>query len=68
MRTFSHVGSFVICTPLALLAVVTAPPFSVSKYSIYRQCVAGRRWGVLSRVGDHILQVFYTLYLTKFGT
>jgi hypothetical protein len=35
------------------------PHFSKSKYSIYKQCVAGRRWGggVLSCVGDHILQV-----------
>jgi hypothetical protein len=33
------------------------PPFSKSKYSIYRQCVA-----VLGCVGDHILQEFNTLY------
>jgi hypothetical protein len=31
------------------------PPFLVSKYSIYRQCVTGRGWGLLSPVGDHIL-------------
>ena len=29
------------------------PPFPVSKHSIYRQCVAGRAWGVLSPVGYH---------------
>ncbi len=35
-------------------------------YIIYRQCVAGGR--VLSCVGDHILQEFNTLFLTKFRT
>ncbi len=38
-----------------------SPPCPVSKYSIFRQCVAGR---VLSPVGDHILLEFNTLYLT----
>jgi hypothetical protein len=42
------------------------PLFPVSKYSIYRQCVAGRGWGLLSTVGDHILQKFNTLYQTRF--
>jgi hypothetical protein len=48
----------------------------VSKYIIYRHCVAGRGWGMLSPVGDHILQEFKllqnmvsnTLYLTSFRT
>jgi hypothetical protein len=35
---------------------------------IFRQCVAGRGVGVLSSVGDHILQEFKTLYLTRFRT
>ncbi len=38
---------------------------------MYRQCVAAIGWEgaeELSRVGDHILEEFYTLYLTKFGT
>jgi hypothetical protein len=45
--------------------LVQLPPFPVSKYSIYRHCVVG---GVLSPVGDHILQEFKTLYLTRFRT
>ncbi len=36
-------------------------PFLVSMYSTNRQCVAGRVWGVLSPVGDHILQEFYSV-------
>jgi hypothetical protein len=35
---------------------------------IYRQCVAGRGWGVGSSVGDHILHELNTLYLTRFRT
>jgi hypothetical protein len=38
------------------LVQLPPPPFPVSKYSIYRRCVAGRGVGVLSPVGDHILQ------------
>jgi hypothetical protein len=52
-----------------LLSGSTLPsptPFPVSKYSIYRQCVAGRGWGELSPVGGHIVQEFNTLYLTRF--
>jgi hypothetical protein len=63
--------SFVNCCPSNLLSGSTFrpdPPFPVSKYSIYRQCVAGRERGVLSHVGDHILQDFNTLYLTRFRT
>jgi hypothetical protein len=44
------------------------PPIPKSKYSMYRKCVAGRGWGMLSCVGDHILQEFNTLYLTRFRT
>ncbi len=46
------------------------PPFPVSKYStVYVQTVCGWKGvGVLSPHGDHILQEFNTLYLTKFRT
>ncbi len=45
------------------------PPFPKSKYSLYRQREAGRgRGGVLSCVGDLILQEFDTLFLTRFRT
>jgi hypothetical protein len=41
--------SFVICTlpvPPSLPSLwLPSPPFSVSKYSIYRHCVFGRGWG-----------------------
>jgi hypothetical protein len=37
----------------------------VSKYNIYRQCVATRGVGGVESVGDHILQEFNTLYLTN---
>ncbi len=63
--------SFLNCCPFNLLSGPTPfPPslssFPVSKYSIYRECVAGRELVVLSPVGDHILQEFNTLYLTRF--
>ncbi len=35
---------------------------------MYGQYVAVRGWKVLSPVGDHFLQEFYTLYLAKFRT
>ncbi len=39
-------------------------------YSIYRQCmtVGGGGVGVLKCTVDHILQKFYTLFLTRFRT
>jgi hypothetical protein len=56
------------CIPSNLLSDSTPPlprpPFPVSKYSMYKQCVAGGLGGV----GDHILQEFNTLYLTRFRT
>jgi hypothetical protein len=58
--------SFVNYCPSNLLSSSPFLPFPVSKYSIYRQCVAGK--GVLSCVGDHILQELKTLYLTRFRT
>ena len=59
-----------LCELLPLLPSLwfNCPPFPVSKYSIYRQCVAGRGWGLLSPIGDHILQEFHTRYLTRFRT
>jgi hypothetical protein len=39
------------------------PPFPM--YSIYRQCVTV---GVLKCTVDHILQEFYTLFMTRFRT
>ncbi len=48
--------------------LLSGSPFPVSKYSLYRQCDAGRGWVMLSFVGDHILQEFNTLYLTRFRT
>ncbi len=47
--------SFVNFCPSNLLSrsPLPPPPFPKSKYSIYRQCVAGSRWGMLSCVGDH---------------
>ncbi len=64
--------SFVNCCPSNLLSGSTLPPspFPVSKYCICRQCVAGGGGGErgLSPVGDHILQEFNTLYLTRFRT
>jgi hypothetical protein len=53
--------------PLSSSLWLPLPPFPVSKYSIIRQCVAGRVW-VFSCVEDHILQKFNTLYLTRFKT
>ncbi len=42
------------------------PPFPM--YSIYRQCVTVEGGGVLKCTVDHILQGFYTLFLTRFRT
>ncbi len=70
--TVSHVGIFdpALKTVVTLLSGSTLHPLPlpVSKYSIYRQCVAGRGCEVLSTVGDHIQQEFNTLYLTRFRT
>ncbi len=58
--------SFVNCCPSNLLSGSHPPTSSQSQStSIYRQCVAGTGWGVLSWVGDHILQEINTLYLTR---
>ncbi len=59
--------SFVNCCPSNLLSGSTFPPtpFPVSMFNMYLQCVAGRRWGDLSPVRDHILQETNTLYLIR---
>ncbi len=58
--------SFVNWCPSNLLSGSTLsplPPSPVSKYSIYRQCVAEMGWGVLIPVG---FCRSFTLYLTRF--
>jgi hypothetical protein len=65
--------SFVNCCPSNLLSGLTLPPSPSLFHCIiveYIQtvCVAVRGLGVLSPVGDHILQEFNTLYLTRFRT
>jgi hypothetical protein len=67
LYTVSHVGVFdpKNCYPSYLLSGSTLPPSPPACVKV--QCVAhGRGWGVLSSVGDHILQEFNTLYLTRF--
>ncbi len=49
----------------SLLQLTSPSPFRVPKYNIYKQCVAGRGWVVLSLVGDHILQEFSESEPTK---
>jgi hypothetical protein len=67
------VFSIQLCELLPLLTFSGSPPppppHPKLKYSINRQCVAGRGWGeMLSCVGDDILQEFNTLFLTRFRT
>ncbi len=65
----THVGISdpVFWTVAALtFSLVQLPPSRLPCVKV--QCVAGRGWGVLSPVGDHILQEFNTLYLTRFRT
>jgi hypothetical protein len=44
--------------PLVQAPAPTPLPKVKVQYILYRQCVAGRGWGVLSCVGDNILQEF----------
>ncbi len=46
------------------------PPLPNVQYIVYRQCVTvgGGGWGLLKCTVDHILQEFYTLFLTRFRT
>jgi hypothetical protein len=63
--------SFVTVASLTFSLVQPPPPTLPCvkvQYCIYRQCVAGRGWVVLSPVGNHILQEFNILYLTRLGT
>jgi hypothetical protein len=60
--------NYTCCTVAPLPSLLPALP-PVRIYSIYRQCVAvGGGVGVFSCVVDHILQEFYTLFLTRFRT
>jgi hypothetical protein len=76
LPTFSHVSILTtqlcdLCSPLLPISPslwLLFHPSLLSKYSIYRQYVTKEGLGVISRVGDHILQEFYTQYLTKFRT
>ncbi len=54
-----------IVAPLLYLLADLLPPPPFPMYSIYWQCVTV---GVLKCTVDHILQEFYTLFLTRFRT
>ena len=59
----------VYCCPSTCTFSLTSfplPPFPM--YSIYRQCVTEGGWGGWKCTVDHILQEFYTLFLTRFRT
>jgi len=56
------------CKLLPLYLLSDLPPFLNKMYSIYRQCGLVGGGGVLSCDVDHILQEFYTLFLTRFRT
>ncbi len=61
-----------LCTVAPLLYLLSdllpSPPFSNQMFSIYRQWVADGGGGVMNCTVDHILQEFYTLFLTGFRT
>jgi hypothetical protein len=59
-----------LCTvaPLLYLLSDLLPPPPFPMYSIYRQCVTVEGGGVLKCTVDHILQEFYTLFLTSLRT
>ena len=67
-----HGTIWYLCTVAPLLYLLSdllpLPPFPM--YGIYRLCVTvgGGGWGVLKCTVDHILQEFYTLFLTRFRT
>ncbi len=48
----------------------TLQPLSKVQSTVYADsvCIAGRGWGVLSCVGDHMLHEFNILYLIRFRT
>jgi hypothetical protein len=49
---------------------LTSPPPSQTKCTVYKDSVWlwGGGWGVLNYVVDHILQEFYTLFLSNLKT
>jgi hypothetical protein len=56
---------------LYLLSDLLPPPPSQTKCTVYTDSVCvwgGGGWGVLKCTVDHILQEFYTLFLTRFRT
>jgi hypothetical protein len=59
MLVFStQLCELLVYCPSNLLWFTSPLPTQSHKYRIYRQCVARRRWWVLSCFGDHILQDF----------
>ncbi len=69
MLVFSTQLCVLLYCPSNLLSGLP-PPFPKSKYCIheYRQYVAGGGGGGLSCVGNHIMQVVITLFLTRSRT
>jgi hypothetical protein len=61
-----------VLLPLYLLSDLPPPAPTLPKLNVqYMQTVCGcggGRWGVLNCAVDHILQEFYTLFLTRFRT
>ncbi len=53
---------------LYLLSVLLPPPPLPNVQHIQTMCDSGGRGGGLKFTVDHILQEFYTLFLTRFGT
>ncbi len=72
---FVFLTQLVNCCPHVLLPLYCTfsltssplPPFPMYS-TVYRQCVTVGGWGVLKCTVDHILQEFYTLFLTRFRT
>jgi hypothetical protein len=52
---------------LPLYCTFSMTPFPLPPFPIYRQCVTVGG-GMLKCIVDHILQEFYTLFLTRFRT
>ncbi len=61
----------VYCCPSTVPSLWPPPPSPPSQCTVYADSVwlwGGGRWGVLKCTVDHILQEFYTLFLTRFRT
>ncbi len=69
-RVYRLAVQWVIFAPPPQSSLWFTSPSPFPKYSISRQYVAGRGWGVELRcsLADHILQKFNTLFLTRFRT